>query len=187
MPRTIVHFMWGYQEHFRVNQQCVAERVFRVLDARFEPEVFLVGIRGEEGPDRFIACVEPEDDFWIPSEAFDRVVDDYVGIRQTYPESRLLQSHPIAQQWQDERLFKRSLRDAVRNVIEACPAKPSDTTYSVSYPTKVACYWVFVVLGLQGDVLASHYALATDHVPLHECRDVLAPPVSSVQLKVLSD
>jgi hypothetical protein len=74
MKHIIDHFMWGYQPHFRINCKFVAERLFLTLDKRFRPTIFLVGIlENPEMPNRFPACVEPEDDFWIQSDEFDRV------------------------------------------------------------------------------------------------------------------
>ncbi len=34
MPRTITHFMWGFQQHFRIEQQSAAAAVFNRLDDR---------------------------------------------------------------------------------------------------------------------------------------------------------
>jgi len=45
-------------------------------------------------------------------------------------------------------------------------------SYFVSYPNKINGYEVHVVLGLQKNVLDSHYSLRRSKVALHECRDV---------------
>src|SRR5713226_8223558 len=102
MGMSITHFMWGYQPHFRIEQQCNAERLFQVLDMRFKPEVFLVGILAEPTVDRFQACVEPEVDFWIAAEEFNDVSLSSDTLRKQYLEAKLLHSHPLAQQWHDE-------------------------------------------------------------------------------------
>ena len=73
MGMTITHFMWGYQPHFRIGQEIVAKRTFQILDENFDPEIFLVGILTEEKDDRFLSCVEPEEDFWIKSEDLNKI------------------------------------------------------------------------------------------------------------------
>jgi len=95
MGMTITHFMWGYQPHFRIGQEVAAKRLFQILDSRFNPEIFLVGILTEERDDRFPACVEPEEDFWIKSEDFNKVPEVARSIIKTYPEKNIIQSHPV--------------------------------------------------------------------------------------------
>jgi hypothetical protein len=172
MGMSITHFMWGYQPHFRIEQQCNAERLFQALDRRFKPEVFLVGILAVPKGDRFQACVEPEDDFWIASEEFNDVSLSSDTLRKQYPEAKLLHSHPLAQQGHDEGLLKRSIQDAVKQVIDAHPSKPSDIVFAVSFPAKVDCYWVCVVLGLQEHMIRAYYSLQKSSVALHEYRQI---------------
>ena len=175
MPRTITHFMWGFQQHFRIEQECAAEAVFKRLDDRLRPEVFLVGILADPALKQWPACVEPEDDFWIESAAFDGVPNIATRLVTTYPEAGMYQSHPRAQQYQDEDLTKRSIRDAISQVITGHATKPAGMTYRVSYPAKVEAYWVVVVLGLQEAVLDAHPSLLTAHVAMHEHRHIPVP------------
>jgi hypothetical protein len=149
MGRGIVHFMWGYQPDFRTHQECDAERLFQKLDKRFKPEIFLVGILDYGVTERFPACVEPEEEYWIRSEDFNDVRTIADEIRPTYPEAGMFQSHPIAQKRQDEDLLKRSIRDGVLRVIESHPLRPAEIKFYASYPARIGCYWVSVVLGLQ--------------------------------------
>lgn len=169
---SITHFMWGYQPHFRIEQQCNAEKLFQALDRRFKPEVFLVGILAEPKTGRFQACVEPEDDFWIASEEFNKASLSSETLRKQYPEAKLLHSHPLAQQWHDEGLLKRSIQDTVKQVIDAHTSKPADMVFAVSFPAKVACYWVCVVLGLEEHVIRTYYSLQKSSVALHEYRQI---------------
>lgn len=172
MNHTIKHFMWGYQAHFRIGQQCAAKRVFGALDARFRPLVCLVGILMKDRADRYPACVEPEDDFWIESAAFDQLSDRMPDTFSGYPESRMLQSHPVAQQRQDDDLIKRAVRHVIVQIVDECPTRPDDYRFFASYPVLVHDFFVSTVLGLQTSVLSSHYAMRRDAVPLHECRDI---------------
>ena len=153
MGNATTHFMCGYQQHFRVSKECEADRVFQLIDKRLKPEVFIVGILSDRTLEKFPACVDPEDDFWIQSEDFDGVPTISGRLVNTYPEAGMFQSHPLAQGWQDEDLLKRSIRDAIRQVIESHASKPPDMSFRVSYPAKIDCYWACVILGLQTSVL----------------------------------
>jgi len=54
MSLTIKHFMWGYQPIFRVSQEAAVKRVFKLLDGRFNPKIFLVGILIDNLEDRYV-------------------------------------------------------------------------------------------------------------------------------------
>ncbi|NUO09619.1 MAG: hypothetical protein HUU08_13240 [Candidatus Brocadia sp.] len=96
-------------------------------------------------------------------------------IRYSYPESKLLHSHPLAQQWHDDALTRRSVKDAIWQIIDAYIGKPSDLSYFVSHPSKVEGYLVSVVLGLQTDVLKTHPSLKKESIPIHEHRSMPVP------------
>ncbi len=172
MRRKINHFIWGYQPHFRVCKESDAKIVFGLIDKRFEPEVFLVGVLIEDRNDRYQACVEPEENFWIQSEEFNTVLELAKKIRPSYPESGMMQSHPLAQEWQDDVLTRRSIADAIQQIVEDNNNKPSNTSYFVSQPSKVDGYLVCIVLGLPTSVLEAYPSLQNNSVPLHECRDI---------------
>jgi DisA bacterial checkpoint controller nucleotide-binding len=170
---TIKYFMWGFQRHFRVAHKSFASRVFKTLDQAFKPELFLVGILVDENQERFPACVEPEQDFWIHSERFNDVPSVAKTLVPSYPESGMFQSHPLAQKWQDEDLLKRSIRDAIYKIIQAeLPISP-DLDYYVSLPAKVEGYLVCTVLGLQRNLLDSNYALKQTTVRIHDHRNAM--------------
>jgi hypothetical protein len=175
MGTPITHFMWGYQPHFRIHKECDAERLFQGIDKRLKPELFIVGVLSDDSPDRFPACVEPEDDFWIRSEDFNDALAVSGSLVKDYPEAGMFQSDRLAQKWQDEDLFKRSIQDAVRKIIEVHPSKPPDMVFRVSYPAKVDCYWVCVVLGLQTSVLSAYTSLKKSYVKMHEHRHISVP------------
>src|SRR5258708_10116183 len=120
--QSITYFMWKYQPNFRVAAKYFAERVFKVLDQLFEPQLFLIGILADNNPDRFPACVEPEKDFWIHSERFSRVLRLAQTLMPAYPEAGMVQSHPLAQERQDKALFYPSSRDAISDTLkmESC-------------------------------------------------------------------
>lgn len=172
MSTTIGHFMWGYQDHFRIHMRVTAEFALKRLDLDLQPEVFLVGILQDDRNDRFPACVEPEEEHWIESEAFYATEELAEPIRETYVESRLQQSHPLAQQRQDEALKHRSIRDAILQIIENHARKPQDRTFFASIPVSVEGYLVSTVLSVRSDVLNARHRLSSDRISLHELRTI---------------
>lgn len=170
MNRTIRHFIWGYQPHFRIIQGVHSRSLFQSLDKRFNPEVFIVGVLDEDVKSKYPACVEPEDNFWIQSEAFYGVLKNTNELIQTYPENRMLHSDQLAQKWQDEAIFKRGVQESISTVISKCPDAPAGMAYFVSFPVKQGDYLVSLVLGLQEDVLKSYYSLSISRVNFHEYR-----------------
>jgi hypothetical protein len=175
MSRTIQHFMWGYQDMYRIHVQGSAESALKRLDEELSPEVFLVGILQEEKENRYPACVEPESEHWTESEAFDGVAEIAASIGDSYPEAQMSQSHPLAQQRQDDALYRRSIRDAILEVVENHPAKPEGMSFFASIPEMVEGYLVSAVLSVRTDVLNSRHRLTSGEVSLHPCRNM---PVS---------
>ena len=167
--------MWTYQRHFRVNQEYDAENVFKLLDQRFEPEVFLVGIRYEMCEGRCLAGVEPDKDFWIPAEAFDGTLALAAALAETGPEAKALPSRALAELRPADAAQRRSVADAIVNIIDQHPGRSPHLEYAASLPERVEGFWVSVVLGLQRDVLAAHRHLSRNHVALHKSREL---PVS---------
>jgi hypothetical protein len=167
--------MWGYQPHYCIHVQVSAESVLKRLDEGLRPEVFLVGILHEDREHRFPACVEPEKEHWIESEAFNGTAELAASIRETYPEAQLLQSHPLAQQRQDDALYRRSIRDAILQIIDRHAAKPEGMSFFASIPEPVEGYLVSAVLSVRTDVLNSRHRLSSGEVSLHPYRNI---PVS---------
>lgn len=174
MSYTIRHFMWGYQRHFCIGQKVRAEGLLQLLDEDLDPEVFLVGIlTAEEAKGRFPACVDPEDEFWIESEAFNVVKPQAVESAKTYEEASLMHSHPLAQQWHDEGLFKRAVREEILEVVRA--KAPEGRVFFASWPVPVEGYLVSLVLGLEEQRVLRCPRLDSVEVPLHELRKIHVP------------
>ena len=153
----------------------MCKSIFQLLDERFEPQVFLVGVLAQEKENHYPACVDPEQDFWAVSNDFDKALQVADRIRNGYKERALMHSHALAQKWHDDALVRRSIRDAIEQIIGDHPAKPSDLIYFVSDPTIVEGYMVSVVLGLQKPILEEHPSLSSSSVPIHEHRDMPVP------------
>ena len=162
--------MWGYQSHYLIHVHVSAKHTLKRLDEDLHPEAFLVGILRGERSDRYPACVEPESEHWIESEAFNGVPEIAPRIRKTYPEAQLFQSHPLAQQRQDEALYRRSIRDAILQVIDNHPAKPEGRSFFASIPELVEGYLVSAVLSVCTDTLNSRHRLTSGEVNLHPYR-----------------
>jgi|SRR5436305_14365326 len=143
---SIRYFMWGYQPNFRISQEFAAKRIFTILDKRFAPLVFLVGVLAENRNDRYPVCVEPENEFWINSEEFNQTHESASAIRESYKEKNDLFSNRLAQQWHDERLTYRSIKEAIQQIIDRHPNKPANLSWFVSYPSKVEGFLVSVAL-----------------------------------------
>jgi hypothetical protein len=170
MKDGIQYFMWGYQPHYRTHVKVAAERTLRRLDARLHPDAFLVGILDEDRPNRYPACVEPEHEHWIESKAFDGALELAAVLRENFPEAQMYQSHPLAQERQAAFFHRRSIRDAILQIIESHSAKPANRSFFVSIPTSVKGYLVSAVLSVETDVLSSYHRLASAEVSIHEYR-----------------
>lgn len=160
---------------YRIHVQVSAEFALKRLDEGLRPEVSLVGVLQEELPHRHPACVEPEKEHWIESEAFDDATRLAASIRENYPEAQLFQSHPLARQRQDDALHRRSLRDAILQIIAEHTAKPDGISFFASTPELVGGYLVSTVLSVRTDVLNSFHRLSSGEVSLHPYRNM---PVS---------
>lgn len=172
MSYAIEHFMWGYQPHFRVGLEADAKRIFELLDERFTPEIFLVGILNDSANERHLACVEPENDYWIKSETFYSTLEVARDMMEGYPEKQVLHSHSIAQADHDKSLLRRSIKDAIKRIVDNENKSSATDSYFVSYPTIINEYLVSVVLKLQKTVIDSYPSLTNDEVPIHKFRSM---------------
>lgn len=175
MSKTITHFIWGYQALFRGACTFSATKLFRKIDSRIEPELFLVGIRIDEMPNRYPACVEPENNWWINSDAFDDTIQLANQVVDNLPESKLIHTHPIADKQHREHIFKRSICDVIEQKIRGCDDRPAGMHYVTSYPVKLEGYLVVIVAGLQSSLLDEYTHLDSNKIAIHEYRATTIP------------
>ncbi|MBL0323177.1 MAG: DNA integrity scanning protein DisA nucleotide-binding domain protein [Ignavibacteria bacterium] len=150
------------------------ENTLTKLDSRLKPDVYLVGVLAEYDSTDYPACVEPEREHWIHSEAYNSALTIAADIRQKYKENTLRQSHPIAQEQQDEMMRRRSVKDAVESITRERMAElPQPSEVYVSLPQRVRKYLVSVVVILPTDILSEYHSLQTARVSLHSHRDIL--------------
>lgn len=166
--------MWGYQDMYRIHVEVNAQFALKLLDEQLHPEVFLVGILQEERPDRYHACVEPESEHWIESEAFNNIAEiedqESASIDEKYPKALLLQSHPLAQQREDEALYRLSIRDRILKIIDNHLAKPVGRSFFASIPELVDGYLVSAVLSVRTDVLNARHRLSAGEIQVNPVR-----------------
>lgn len=160
--------MWGYQRYYRTHVKVAADHVLKLLDEGLNPDVFLVGIRQVDGAGRHPTCVEPEEDYWIESEAFNGTESLATSIRSQDIEAQLVHSHPLVQQWSDEAVHRRSIRDAILQIIDLHSSKPANRSFFASVPVPVGGYLVSVIYSIDTKVLNSYYRLALGEVSIHE-------------------
>jgi len=154
---TIDLYMWGFQQHYQVIAEGTAKRVFKSLNSRLHPSVFLVGVLEDQLSERHPVCLEPESP-GINVTAFKNIHSVAATLRSVDPESRMFQSHPVAQEHQDRRLDIKSYRNAILEILNRENAY-SDDKYFISYPAKIYGYLVFVLLKFNKSGLDETYSL----------------------------
>lgn len=157
--------MWSYQTHFCAAQQAAARRVFQELDARFDPQVLLVGFLARPSGSRPPVCVEPAEDFWLLAEDFrDVELVHRAGFACLDAPPVGTESYPGLQ---GELQLRRAIRDAVAEVIIRQAGFPAEMSYAVSLPARVERYWVCAAVGLQNELLRSLDSLPSAEVQTH--------------------
>ncbi|MGE3853082.1 MAG: hypothetical protein AB7K09_15165 [Planctomycetota bacterium] len=156
MAHTIDQFMWGFQSHFRIGAEVRAESLFAALDPALDPVVLLVGRLGTDRDDRHQLCVDPEDgDILVDALA---VLEGHVqAALEDDPESRMLQSHPRAERYRQDRVAGNGFAQGVaRTLNEARP----DRQFFACFPQRVGDYLVTVVLHVDRVAYDRHFTLA---------------------------
>lgn len=200
MSYSIQYFMWSYQHLYRISANSAAGFLFRLLDERLQPEVFLVGMLMRNRSDRYPLCVEPEEGE-IPPSLFHDLKERMERLEAKDFESKIIHSHPIAEENRGVRVFRNAYANAVQETLnEAFSA--DDLRFFASFPQIVEDFLVTVVLQVQRSAYDSHYALkqnicqerfrvpvsllnATVETFLRECSRALKVDVPGVALDVV--
>ena len=170
-----MHFMWGFQPHFRAGVEWDAKKVLGALEPTLKPRAFLIGVRITDDAQRAPACVEPEVHHWAESSDFYDVISDVETIKNSYSESQVLHTHPIAQQNADNQLFRRALRDAVLRRLENCSGRPSGLQVFASMPVERDGFLVLTVITVDAIALSKVPAVADSEIPIHSHRSFHVP------------
>ena len=116
MKHLIKMFMWGYQPHFRVTLELLAESVFKELGVKLRPDVLLVGARRPGHSNDNPVCVEPEYVKWELTlfkdllESIEKVVSNHPLQRMHYGDEPSMRDKP-------ENIRRDSARTAVRDAL----------------------------------------------------------------------
>lgn len=175
MSHTITHFMWGYQAHFRSGLEVSTRRVIEDLNIDLNPEVCLVGVRIVDDGRLHPACVEPEHHHWAESSTLYDVLEDVPALIDSYPESKLTQSHPIAQANDQQRLYRRAIRDAILNRLNANSQCPAAIRLYASYPVERDGFLVTAILSVNNESLRMVPSLPAENIKVHEYRSFSVP------------
>jgi DNA integrity scanning protein DisA with diadenylate cyclase activity len=157
MSNVIDLFMWGYQQHFQHSLQFEAEHLFKLIDNRISPNVFLLGILVEENSDRHKVCIEPEN-CGYSVHSFSTIKSLALELEQVSEEGRILHSHPIAQQNHSKKVSNKALIEAIGKILKREDLY-GETEKFISQPTFVDGFLVFVILEIQKEALNRHYSL----------------------------
>jgi len=139
--KTIELFMWGWQEHFRINLESLAGRLFEQIGLKAKPTVLLVGVLREGMTDAHPVCIEPESGRWGLS-IFEGLTDAIEKQRREHPDREIFHTHPSIMEKKPERILRDAISGAVREALDAadgslglrtfcCPAVPVDKHYVV--------------------------------------------------------
>lgn len=150
-------FMWGYQQHFRISAEVAANNLFSLLDKKFTPRVFLVGVLVDERSDRHPVCLEPED-CGFKVKSFANIESLAKELEKADKETRIIHSHPVAQKNCERGIRMKAYVDAISKILLREDYLEQDDRF-ISLPTYVDGYLVFVVLELNNDVLRQYYSL----------------------------
>ncbi|NAY91400.1 hypothetical protein GTQ34_05660 [Muricauda sp. JGD-17] len=152
--------MWGYQKHVQISFKVSAESLFNKLDIGLNPNVFFIGVLIEDRNNRHPICIEPDDTgFHVSSFSdVDQLASELIKVDS---ESKIIHSHPIAQENHDHRISKRAYRDSILKTLRKVGAY-GEEDYFVAFPTYVEGYLVFTALSLNKNVLSKYYALTKD-------------------------
>ena len=158
MNRLIIEqFIWEYQRHFRISVNSTANTLFRSLDERLIPKVFLLGILEEEKSELHKICLEPEDCGY--SQSLFSKIEDLANDFQTIDgEQKAQYSHPISHENSQNRIRTRSLIKAIQGVLEKANF-PNPIEVFVSNPCIVEQYRVFAILELPKEIIQEYYSL----------------------------
>src|SRR5574341_1485679 len=152
--------MWGYQQFFQITLQHYAERLFEKIDPYLKPKIFLVGILNNDLKNRHQICLEPEDCGYSQSD-FEKVIELASQLEAVDAETRILHSHPVAQENHDRSVKLNARRDAIIKTIKRDSRYDDILTYS-SYPVEKDGYLVFIILQIKKSAYESHYRLVKD-------------------------
>lgn len=143
--QTITQFMWGYQSHFRMSLEGLAEESLREIGLPVGPRAYLVGFADNaEAP--FDICIEPE------SGPFQQV--DLAGVLfrteelyASHEDRHTIHTHPSAHEQYHTRLQDECRRLALSEALAAAPGG-AGREFFCGPGVPIAPYRVYPVVGV---------------------------------------
>lgn len=142
---SIRQFMWGFQHHFRISLDVLANFCFNSIGADLAPVSLLIGFR-EEGDTSYPICVEPEDVTFEPGE-FDQTMAAADAYFESDESRRILHTDRSVHE-----SYQRGLLETWRRfaLAEALNARGDDLGrfFFVGGPARVENYRVYPVVSV---------------------------------------
>jgi hypothetical protein len=155
-------FMWGFQQHFRISIEVTVKDLFKRIDKRLSPKVFLLGILVDEQKDRHPICLEPED-CGFDVKKFSDISSLAKELEKVDEESKIIHSHPTAQKNHEKKISNRAYVDAISKILKREDLYGNHERY-ISYPTYIEGYLIFIILELQKEVIQQYYSLTKSKI-----------------------
>lgn len=150
-------FMWGYQQHMQVSFQVSAETLFKKIDYRLNPKIFLIGLLVDKREDRHPICLEPEDCGFTVNN-FSELKSLAHELEKVDEERKILHSDKKAQENHENSITTKSYIEGIHKILRR-ETVYGENEYFVSYPTYVEGYLVFTVLSLNKEKVKNYYTL----------------------------
>lgn len=148
--------MWGWQVYFLVSSKVRAEGLFKEIDRRLDPVVFMIGFRTGDH-DRPVICYEPEDmDFLAKDIARVEEVAD-----QLDENDPLREMHYTGEGMNDQmqrRRIQKNFRKGLQKVLDESDSFPGKIHFIASAINRDG-YDVYIVLQLNRSIYESHVFL----------------------------
>ncbi len=145
MPHEITHFIWGYQDAFRISLEVFAKKVLAEAGLDLDARAFLVGVQEPEGKS-FPVCVEPERGP-LPLKLFDDILGRIGALQSEDPKRNTIYGDEASNRDQPKWVSARAIHKAVRERLSSYD-REQDVRSFVGGAVVVGTYSVVPVLQL---------------------------------------
>lgn len=155
-PDYLKYFIWKWQVYFVIGQQVEAEMLFKKIDIRLSPKVFMLGLP-TVGLDNPPICYEPED---MDILGLDRVSLFSLAkkLDSTDPERSMLYTREGMQEEMIGRRSNKNLQRAIEITLDNNETL-ADRVHFISKSVLRNNYHVYIVLSLKKSIYFSHIHL----------------------------
>jgi hypothetical protein len=155
MQQSVEHFVWGYQEAFRLDIEFAAGNLLKELGVELDPNTFLVAIRVDDaGPEFKKGCVVPETGLWLKSSAIYDLLNIADRIQAESNDNAIIysSSQGVIDRYRRQ-VHLASIRSAISEHIESAEDKPANIQFFISPPADRPPYAVFTVIAVSAPAL----------------------------------